>query len=107
MSMLRQRHLAFSFAAFSAFAAAALHAAPTTYHYDGELTPSQGAYAGWFTTVGPNTQGISYFGHTTWSSDGNVLAMNIREIRFLSVAAAMQKFGGAAREGPVILVQMK
>ena len=49
---------------------------PTTYHYDGDLTPSQGVYAGWFTTVGPNTQGISYFGHTTWSSDGNVLAMN-------------------------------
>jgi hypothetical protein len=37
----------------------------------------------------------------------NVLAMNIKEIRFLSVAAAMQKFGGAAREGPVILVSMK
>ncbi len=57
-------------------AAASLHAAATTYHYDGDRTPSQGAYAGWFTTIGPNTQGISYFGHTTWSSDGDVLAMN-------------------------------
>jgi hypothetical protein len=59
-----------------AFSAASLRADPTTYHYAGDLTPSQGVYAGWFTTVGPNTEGISYFGHTTWSSDGNVLAMN-------------------------------
>ena len=29
----------------------------------------------------------------------------IIEIRYLSAAAAMQKFGGAAREGPVILVR--
>ncbi len=28
----------------------------------------------------------------------------VMEIRFLSAAAAMQKFGGAAQEGPVILV---
>lgn len=27
------------------------------------------------------------------------------EIRFLNAAAAMQRFGGAAQEGPVILVQ--
>ena len=64
--------------AAATFAVASLSAAPgpTTYHYAGDLTPSQGAYAGWFTTIGPNTQGISYFGDTTWSSDGNVLAMN-------------------------------
>jgi hypothetical protein len=30
---------------------------------------------------------------------------SVLEIQFLSVAAAMQKFGGAAREGPVILVR--
>lgn len=53
-----------------------LHADPTTYHYDGDLQPSEGDYAGWFTTVGPNSQGISYFGHTTWSSDGDVLTMS-------------------------------
>lgn len=68
------RHLAL--ASLPALAAATLHGAPTTYHYDGDLTPSEGAYAGWFTTVGPNTQGISFFGNTTWSSDGNILAMN-------------------------------
>ena len=72
-TLRRPRFLAL--ATLPAFAAA-LSAAPTTYQYDGDLTPSQGAYAGWFTTVGPNTQGISYFGHTTWSSDGNILAMN-------------------------------
>ncbi len=63
-------------AAASFFVATSLHAAPTTYQYDGDLTPSEGVYKDWFTTIGPNTQGISYFGHTTWSSDGNVLAMN-------------------------------
>ena len=57
-------------------ATASLHAAQTTYHYDGDLTPSQGSYRDWFTTIGPNSQGISYFDHTTWSSDGDVLAMN-------------------------------
>jgi hypothetical protein len=31
-------------------------------------------------------------------------ANSVIEIRYLSPAAAMQKFGGAAREGPVILV---
>lgn len=51
-------------------------AAPTTYHYDGDLMPSEGAYAGWFTTIGPNSQGISYFGHTSWQSNGEVLAMH-------------------------------
>ena len=74
------RILALSVLAAAPFLAAiSLHAnpgGPTTYHYDGDLTPSQGAYAGWFTTIGPNTEGISYFGDTTWSSDGNVLAMN-------------------------------
>lgn len=33
-----------------------------------------------------------------------VLAGTVREIRYLSPAAAMQRFGGDAREGPVILV---
>ena len=76
MSMLRRLRHPLAITALAALSAAAVQAAPTTYHYDGDLTPSQGAYAGWFTTIGPNTQGISYFGHTTWSSDGNVLAMN-------------------------------
>jgi hypothetical protein len=33
-----------------------------------------------------------------------IRASTIKEVRYLSPAAAMQKFGGAAREGPVILV---
>ena len=33
-----------------------------------------------------------------------VLAATVKEIRFLNPAAAMQRFGGSAREGPVILV---
>ena len=33
-----------------------------------------------------------------------IRASTVKEIRYLSIAAAMQKFGGAAREGPVILV---
>ena len=33
-----------------------------------------------------------------------VLAATVKEIRFLNPAAAMQRFGGDAREGPVILV---
>lgn len=70
-------HLRFTCLATVALLASAsgLRAAPTTYHYDGDLQPSEGVYAGWFTTIGPNTQGTSYFGHTTWSSDGDVLAM--------------------------------
>jgi hypothetical protein len=49
------------------------------------------------------------------SIDGNKLvpieelqgirAGNVTEVRFLSIAAAMQKFGGTARNGPVILVK--
>jgi hypothetical protein len=49
------------------------------------------------------------------SIDGNKLvpveelqgirAGNVVEVRFLSVAQAMQKFGGTARNGPVILVK--
>jgi hypothetical protein len=31
----------------------------------------------------------------------------VQEVRYLNVAAAMNKFGGAARSGPVILVLMK
>ena len=31
----------------------------------------------------------------------------VQEVRYLNVAAAMNKFGGAARSGPVILVVMK
>lgn len=34
-----------------------------------------------------------------------IQASTVAEIRFLNPAAAMQKFGGAAREGPVILVK--
>ena len=34
----------------------------------------------------------------------NIHVSAIIEIRYLNAAAAMQKFGGAAREGPVILV---
>lgn len=34
-----------------------------------------------------------------------IQASTVVEIRFLNPAAAMQKFGGAAREGPVILVK--
>jgi len=30
---------------------------------------------------------------------------SVLDIRFLDAAAAMQRFGGAAREGPVILVR--
>lgn len=36
----------------------------------------------------------------------NIHANTVLEIRYLNIAAAMQKFGGAAREGPVILVRM-
>jgi len=49
------------------------------------------------------------------SIDGNKLvpieelagirAGNVAEVRFLSIAQAMQKFGGTARNGPVILVK--
>lgn len=73
MSMHHRPRAAFGVLALAC--CAGLRADPTTYHYDGDLQPSQGAYAGWFTTVGPNTQGISYFGHTTWGSDGDVLTM--------------------------------
>ena len=34
-----------------------------------------------------------------------IRAGNVAEVRFLSIAAAMQKFGGTARNGPVILVK--
>jgi hypothetical protein len=34
-----------------------------------------------------------------------MVAAGVVEIRFLSPAAAMQRFGGAAQEGPVILVR--
>jgi hypothetical protein len=34
----------------------------------------------------------------------NILVANVKEIRYLDPAKAMQKFGGSAREGPVILV---
>lgn len=36
---------------------------------------------------------------------GGILTNVVLEIRFLNPAAAMQKFGGAAREGPVIVVK--
>lgn len=56
--------------------AAALHATSTTYHYDGDTLPTVAPYASWFTTVGPGHPTGYYFGHTTWNSDGEVLAMN-------------------------------
>jgi hypothetical protein len=31
----------------------------------------------------------------------------VQEVRYLNVATAMNRFGGAARSGPVILVVMK
>jgi len=34
----------------------------------------------------------------------NLRASNVTEIRFLNAAQAMQRFGGAAHQGPVILV---
>ncbi len=34
----------------------------------------------------------------------NVVASTVKEIRYLNPAAAMQRFGGDAREGPVILI---
>lgn len=34
----------------------------------------------------------------------SVVASTVREIRYLNPSAAMQRFGGDAREGPVILV---
>lgn len=57
-------------------ATATLQADPTIYHYDGDTLPTVGAYAGWFTTVGPGHPTGYYFGNTTWSSDGSSLAMN-------------------------------
>jgi hypothetical protein len=46
-------------------------------------------------------------GNTVVSIDElkNVLASTVVEIRLLSAAQAMQKFGGSARQGPVILVK--
>jgi hypothetical protein len=35
----------------------------------------------------------------------NIHVNSVIDIQFLNVATAMQKFGGAAREGPVILVR--
>ncbi|MDX2109014.1 MAG: PEP-CTERM sorting domain-containing protein [Verrucomicrobiota bacterium] len=49
--------------------------AVTTYFYGGDLQPSEGEYASWFTTVGPGNPADYGFGHTTWASDGAVLAM--------------------------------
>jgi hypothetical protein len=41
-------------------------------------------------------------------SDLSLMHVNgVIEIRYLSVAQAMQKFGGAAREGPVIVVKTR
>jgi hypothetical protein len=38
--------------------------------------PTVGEYAGWFTTVGPGHPTNYYFANTSWSSNGDVLAMN-------------------------------
>lgn len=37
----------------------------------------------------------------------HILVSTVAEIQYLNVAAAMLKFGGAAHEGPVILVRLK
>ena len=49
--------------------------APTTFFYAGDTIPSVGEYADWFTTLGPGHPTGSFFGGTTWSSDGSVLTM--------------------------------
>jgi hypothetical protein len=36
----------------------------------------------------------------------NIHAGTVQEIRYLDIAAAMRQFGGAAREGPVILIRL-
>lgn len=48
---------------------------PTHYLYGGDLQPSEGPYAAWFTTLGPGHPTGSYFLGTTWISDGNALTM--------------------------------
>ena len=69
-----------------------------------------------FLTVrGVHAAGDSQTGTVHASIDGNrlvvldelrtIMASTVVEIRFLNPAAAMQKFGGSAREGPVILVK--
>ena len=69
-----------------------------------------------FLTVrGSHSIGGSEVGTVHASVDGNrvtsldelrtIQASTIAEIRFLNPAAAMQKFGGSALEGPVILVK--
>ncbi|CAN5914450.1 hypothetical protein BH11GEM1_BH11GEM1_00030 [soil metagenome] len=69
-----------------------------------------------FLTVrGAHSLGDSQIGAVHASIDGNrvvsldelrsLQASTIAEIRFLNPSAAMQKFGGSALEGPVILVK--
>lgn len=48
---------------------------PVNYFYAGDLTPSEGAYAPLFTTLGPGHPTGGFFGGTTWSSNGSVLTM--------------------------------
>lgn len=48
---------------------------PTLFMYNGDKTPAEAPYADWFTTIGPGHPTGSYFGGTTWSSDGDVLTM--------------------------------
>ncbi len=64
--------------------------AQTTYFYAGDLQPSQGQYAAWFTTVGPGHPTGGYFGGTTWSSNGDVLTMTTQNPR---------DFAGATSQG--------
>ncbi|MCX6951143.1 MAG: hypothetical protein NTV51_03015 [Verrucomicrobia bacterium] len=56
-------------------AGSTLSAAPFTITYGGDLTPSEGAYAGPFTGFGPGIPGGGYFTGTDWWSDGDVLTM--------------------------------
>lgn len=55
-----------------------LATAATTITYDGDLLPSEGAYAPLFTTVGPGHPTGGYFIGTQWYSDGDVLTIETR-----------------------------
>ena len=49
-------------------------------------------------------QSINGVGVVSVNELNNMVLAGVVEIRFLSAAAAMQRFGGASQEGPVILV---
>ena len=76
MPLSRTRLLRLLAGTLATLSAAAGLAQPTVYLYEGDTLPTEGAYAPWFTTVGPGHPTGYYFGHTTWSSDGHALSMN-------------------------------